>query len=111
MKTAPLFALATALLLSPVPALADEAPTRSVQYGDLDLTKPEGVVRLERRIAAAVRSVCQAADPRDVSLASKVQKCRKAARASASDKMQLAIANARSAQQLAAKQGASPVLQ
>jgi UrcA family protein len=111
MTKTPLLMVAGALLLSPVPALAGDLPTRTVRYGDLDLTQPEGVIRLERRVAAAVRSVCRAEDPRDLSLAVKVNKCRKIARHSASDQTQLAIASARSAQRLAAKQGASPVLQ
>jgi UrcA family protein len=110
MKNAPLLALASALILTPIPALANDTPTRSVQYRDLDLTKAEGVAKLERRISSAVRFVCQAEDLRDLSLAIKVQKCRKMARASANDQTQLAIANARSAQQLAARQGTSPVL-
>jgi UrcA family protein len=110
MKNAPLLALASALIFSPVPALANDTPTRTVQHGDLDLTNPEGVAQLERRVSVAVESVCQTEDPRDLSLAIKVRKCRKMALASANDQTQLAIANARSAQQLAARQGASPVL-
>jgi UrcA family protein len=111
MMTKPLFlAVASALALSPIPALADDLPTRTVHYADLDLTRPEGVARLERRIAAAARSVCPTDDPRDLGLAMKIQKCRKAARASAYDQTKLAIADARSSQRVAATHSASPAL-
>jgi UrcA family protein len=109
--TKPLFlAFAGVLALSPIPALADEIPTRTVRYADLDLTRPEGVTRLERRIAAAARSVCPTDDSRDLRLAMKIKKCREAARASAHDQTKLAIADARSSQQVAATRGASPAL-
>jgi UrcA family protein len=39
-------------------AASDEAPTRLVRYGDLDLTSVDGVVTLYRRIRGAARDVC-----------------------------------------------------
>lgn len=105
-----LFTFAGALALSPIPALADELPTRIVHYADLDLTRPEGVASLETRIAAAARSVCPTDDPRDLGLAMKIAKCRKAARTSAHNQAQLAIADARSGQQVAATRSRPPAL-
>ena len=45
------------------PAMAEEA-TVLVNYGDLDLTDPDGVAVLETRIAAAVKEVCDKTEPR-----------------------------------------------
>ena len=55
-----LFALAAAsLAVSPALAAVD-APSTSVSYEDLDLSSKEGQKTLDRRIAAAARSVCPA---------------------------------------------------
>ena len=48
------------------PAAAEEAIVR-VNYGDLDLADPADVATLETRIAAAVKEVCNRAEPRIVS--------------------------------------------
>ena len=103
-----LLALAAALL--PLPALAGDLPTRTVHYGDLDLAKPAGITGLDRRILAAARSVCRSGDPRDLVAMTAIKKCRSAALASAQRQTQLAIAKARSAQQLASAGGESPAL-
>ena len=45
------------------PAAAEE-PTVIVPFGDLDLTDPADVAVLETRITAAVKEVCDKAEPR-----------------------------------------------
>jgi UrcA family protein len=39
-------------------AASDELPTRVVRYGDLDLTRMDGVITLYGRIREAARDVC-----------------------------------------------------
>jgi UrcA family protein len=56
-----------AILLGPLSACADvyaaqpgyEFATRTVKYGDLDLTRTAGAVALYSRIQAAARTVCE----------------------------------------------------
>ena len=103
-----LLALAGALM--PIPASAGDLQTRIVHYSDLDLTKSDGITRLDRRIRTAARSVCRLGDPRDLFVQTAITKCRSAALASAERQTQLAIANARSAQQLASAGGETPAL-
>jgi UrcA family protein len=110
MTTTPLFAIVGALLLAPLPALAGDLPTRLVRYGDLDLTKAEGVARLEHRVAAAARLVCRIDDPRDLTQSAIARKCRSAALAAAQRQTQAAIAEAHSNRQLASSSGAPPAL-
>jgi UrcA family protein len=50
-------ALAAAVLAAPAVA-ADEAPSVSVRYGDLDLTSEAGQRQLDHRLERAVREVC-----------------------------------------------------
>jgi UrcA family protein len=47
------------------PAKADDLPlpTKTVQFGDLDISKPEGAKVLYRRIQAAAHQVCPASAP------------------------------------------------
>jgi UrcA family protein len=77
------FAVAGMLLSA---ALAAESkgpfavPEVAVEYGDLDLTKPEGVQALHRRLKAAAERVCPRTDGR-VKLEQKIlaRECRKQA--------------------------------
>jgi UrcA family protein len=43
-----------------------EAAMKTVQYGDLNLAKPEGVARLYRRIVAAAQQVCDSRQGRSL---------------------------------------------
>lgn len=110
MTKAPFLALASALLLAPLPALAGGLPTRIVQYGDLDLTRAEGVARLERRLVAAARSVCPVGDALNLAAFMSAQKCRATALAASKTQTQLAIATARSTRQMASSRRAAPAL-
>lgn len=52
-------AVATALAATPAPAAVAKVETRSVvSYRDLDLTRPQDVAALKRRIADAADRVC-----------------------------------------------------
>src|SRR5688572_11742918 len=82
-----LFAMVAGFL--PVPALASTVETRSldVSYADLDLSNPDGAVKLDRRVKAAANAVCGRADARDLRLARSVAACRKDALARATPKV------------------------
>jgi UrcA family protein len=56
-----IFAIAALAAATSVPAYASvprDAASRVVSYADLDLAAPAGRARLDRRIGAAVRSIC-----------------------------------------------------
>jgi len=63
------------------PALADLAAPKSVavRYGDLDLSRPDGVAALYSRIRAASRQVCAAAEGRGVARQAAWNTCRREA--------------------------------
>ena len=71
-----LLALATATLVAPTSAFAqDEAPSVRVSYEDLNLATEAGRARFDRRLAAAVRRVCPAADVRDLAASLVSRRC------------------------------------
>lgn len=85
-------ALATALattVATPTPALAGSAPSVTVRYGDLDLSRPEGARALYTRLQAAAQRVCDAGNP---GLAA-----RRAARLCSVETLDAAVTAARSA--------------
>ena len=47
------------LALSAAPATADEFATAKVSYAGIDLSSPEGVHRLNKRLDGAIRKVCR----------------------------------------------------
>lgn len=57
-----------------------EQRSMKVHFGDLDLTTPAGVARLDERIAIAVRSVCRPVDPRTAGASAQEAECRQVAR-------------------------------
>ena len=83
-------------LAATLPAAA--APSRVVQYGDLDLTRAAGMERLERRIDAAARSVCNVGSGRVIGVSEYAQgrACIAEAKAKAAQQVaQLETRNAR----------------
>jgi len=56
-------------------AASDETPTRLVHYGDLDLTRMDGVVSLYRRIRSAARDVCTPVVASDLSALAFARNC------------------------------------
>jgi UrcA family protein len=67
-KRAALAVIAAGMLVSAAVAAESEGPFAvpkvAVEYGDLDLTKPEGVRVLHRRLTAAAERVCPRTDGR-----------------------------------------------
>jgi UrcA family protein len=55
--------------------LADDVPTRLVDYSDLDLSRPAGVGALFDRIESAARVVCNADDSRDLEHLARARRC------------------------------------
>lgn len=92
-----------ALILSaPASAGAIESTSAEVRFGDLDLTSEADVTRLQHRIRRAAKAVCGASDIRDLKASQAAAACRTAALANAAPKAELAVANARDGQSLAA---------
>ena len=96
--------LGVTLVIAAVPASAatEEKFVSEVRYGDLNLTTDVGVATLQRRIGNAARKECGYADARDLSASMAAASCRKAAISAAAPKVELAVANARNGQKLAA---------
>jgi UrcA family protein len=72
----------------------DVAPTRTVFYGDLDLTSSPGQQTLDRRLGNAVNSLCGERDIRDLGLYRAYRMCRDAAQASTRAQVMIAMASA-----------------
>jgi UrcA family protein len=84
-------ALALAIL-APIPAMAETASVR-VRYADLDLSSADGQRAFNRRIAAAGRQICGAADSeRGLSRRASINKCLSEVRTSAEPARLAAIA-------------------
>ena len=83
------------LLAAPLQAQAIDLDSRTVSFGDLDLSSSEGRKTLDRRLSVAVNQVC--GDPRERSLMmnSAVRKCREATLADAYAQRDIAIAQYR----------------
>lgn len=75
-------------------ASSDQAPTRHVSFGDLNLATPAGQQTLNRRIGGAVTRVCGDAFVRDLHVRTLVGKCRREARRSAEIQVARAIETA-----------------
>lgn len=85
-------ALVSASLVS-VPAEAQPNPrTEIVGYGDLDLSSPQGIATLDRRLHQAVQNVCGRYFPRDLQSMGDVRQCRRDSWASAQLQRNQAIA-------------------
>ena len=95
--------LGTTLAIAALPAsAANEKFASEVRYGDLNLATDAGVAQLQRRIGNAARKGCGYADGRDLKASQAAAACRKAAVSEAAPKIELAVANARNGQKLAA---------
>jgi UrcA family protein len=73
------------------PAAHAQSASRAVSYGDLNLSHPEGIERLDHRIAAAAKAVC---DNGDITLRARMaaSKCRNEAITGAVEARAMAIA-------------------
>ena len=100
MKTLTLAAVAAStLFVAPASAEAPQTVTsnrtavsRTVGYGDLDLTSTAGQGRFDQRIAVAVRGVCGSASSRDLAELADIRRCRREAAATAANGRELALA-------------------
>lgn len=104
MTTTKLAAALLAATLS-VPASASGPPnaeqqSQTIGFADLDLTTPQGVATLDRRIANAVRSVCGWEDSRDLPAQSAVRECRAKAFADVADEREAVILAAQRGQSI-----------
>lgn len=63
------------LALSAAPATADEFVTAKVSYAGIDLSSPEGLRRLDKRLNAAIRSVCHQGDAYNLKTMRVVRQC------------------------------------
>ena len=97
MRASFLTASAVLLLCTTTTAAAQDAREKAVSYGDLDLTRDEGVARLERRVRSAVRSVCFD-DERTLKAQVRERSCIKTARTTASEHVARAVSRAQQAQ-------------
>ena len=70
-----------------------ETQTRSVEYGDLDLSTAKGQERLEIRVKSAVRTVCRERDARSITEQVQVKKCKLTATSAAMRDAKIAIAD------------------
>lgn len=91
-----------AIVAAPASAATYEKFASEVRYGDLNLTTDEGVAQLQRRISNSARKACGHADGRDLTASQAAAACRQAAISAAAPKVELAVANARNDQKLAA---------
>jgi UrcA family protein len=83
----------SSILGSAAVARVDEVPTQIVHFADLDLTSPEGVKVLQRRVSQAIVAVCGSLDIRDLDQTRMTMACRRDAGKSAATQMASAIDN------------------
>jgi UrcA family protein len=97
-------ALVAALVSAPAfSAPAADGMSRSVRFGDLDLSTDAGAAALHARIQYAAQMVCGGEiDQRDLPALGAARACRQIAMASAEPQVQMALADARDGRQLAA---------
>jgi UrcA family protein len=88
--------LPTALFANPSNASGDaELVSKAVAYGDLNLSEPSGVYRLERRINYAAEAVCGTPRSLDIQFNSVPKRCISGAVASAKPAFDAAVGAAR----------------
>ena len=97
LKAIPAFAalLTASALVVPTVSQAAQPNSVRVSYADLNLASESGAVVLEKRIAAAARTVCEIEDSRELELARATQLCRHDAYAGAQPAFRAALAAAR----------------
>ena len=81
---------ATALALASLAGTA-HAETVTVSYADLNLSNQAGVKVLNRRVAAAITKVCGEVDPKNLSEAGYITKCRAAAKMNTAQQIASAV--------------------
>jgi UrcA family protein len=113
MNARPFFALAAAALTTgllvgtTVNAAAFETRSIDVSYADLDVATPAGRAALERRIELAADRICTVRRALDLKSLRAADKCRLAAIADATAKVELAVATAQASRQYASAQASA----
>jgi UrcA family protein len=85
----------TAVFASPANASEAEFVHASVQYGDLNLSQPSGVYRLERRISYTAEKLCGSPASLDIQFNTVSRNCISGAVASAQPALDALVGNAR----------------
>lgn len=78
------FAAAT-IILAAAPATAEDFNTQIVSYEDLDLSKKEGLLVLNKRLDRAIGRVCYIPDSRSIAQTRQAGKCRRQLRSELDD--------------------------
>lgn len=94
-------AAGTVAISTPVFAADADQSSALIQIGDLDLTAPEGMQSLERRVRKAANDVCGTVPVRDLRMRSLVAECHAQVRASAMSQAELAMGASRPGLRLA----------
>jgi UrcA family protein len=87
--------VSAALIAAGSPAFAQDVPSASVRYADLNLASPEGVAEFDRRIARAVTTVCPEAIGPYVQEIAAANACRATTLASVKQRRDALLATAR----------------
>jgi UrcA family protein len=91
-----------AAAIAAIPATAQEAPSVTVSFADLNLSSARGTAIFDRRIKNAIANVCGGVAPRDVGARRIYNRCLEETALAVEPKRDLAVAEYRSGQ-LAAK--------
>lgn len=83
----------SSILGSASAARVADIPTQIVHFADLDLTSPEGVKVLQRRVSQAIVAVCGSLDIGDLEQTRMTMACRRDAGKSAATQVAAAIDN------------------
>ncbi|WP_157218327.1 UrcA family protein [Flavisphingomonas formosensis] len=77
------------------PAMAQDVPTRTVSFADLDLSQAGGQAELRHRIHRAALDMCGNLDVRDLTMTREVTRCRTEASRSADSQFATIISKAK----------------
>jgi UrcA family protein len=96
-RVATSLALCGAVLSVPAVAAepAEQAPTATIHYNDLDLTTDAGARTLQRRLHRAAMAVCPEYDPNNIGEMPAIRACQSNALANAQAQAEVALAKAR----------------
>lgn len=106
-STSLISALALLAATAPATASAEQPPVARVSFADLDLSHPDGIARLHRRVGMALDTVCGDRFATNLDLRWQVRQCR--AKAQAGADAQVARAIDRATQQARQESGGATI--